>query len=122
VRATCPDCHTPHPWTLKIARKMQASREVWDKLFGSIDTREKFLDQRPVMAAREWARMKANDSAECRNCHSPQSMDFSKQQPRAAAVHQARLLTGERTCIDCHKGIAHTLPKPPKAAEIEGFE
>ena len=23
VRATCPDCHVPHQWTDKIARKMQ---------------------------------------------------------------------------------------------------
>lgn len=29
VRATCPDCHVPHEWTHKIARKMQASKEVW---------------------------------------------------------------------------------------------
>ena len=29
VRATCPDCHVPHEWTNKIARKMQASKEVW---------------------------------------------------------------------------------------------
>ncbi len=26
VRATCPDCHVPHEWTHKIARKMQASQ------------------------------------------------------------------------------------------------
>lgn len=26
VRASCPDCHVPHEWTHKIARKMQASR------------------------------------------------------------------------------------------------
>ena len=44
VRATCPDCHVPHNWTDKIARKMQASKEVWGKIFGTIDTREKFLD------------------------------------------------------------------------------
>ena len=37
VRATCPDCHVPHQWTNKIARKMQASKEVWGHLFGSID-------------------------------------------------------------------------------------
>ena len=43
VRATCPDCHVPHNWTNKIACKMQASKEVWGKIFGSIDTREKFL-------------------------------------------------------------------------------
>jgi nitrate/TMAO reductase-like tetraheme cytochrome c subunit len=42
VRAKCPDCHVPHNWTDKIARKMQASKEVWGKVFGTIDTREKF--------------------------------------------------------------------------------
>ncbi len=122
VRATCPDCHVPHPWTLKIARKMQASKELWAMLFGTIDTRQKFLDARPALAQHEWARMSANHSAECRNCHNPQSMDFSKQQPQAAAIHKAQLLTGEKSCIDCHKGIAHHLPTPPKTDEIEGFD
>ena len=28
VRARCPDCHVPHNFTDKVARKMQASREV----------------------------------------------------------------------------------------------
>src|ERR1043166_1116107 len=39
VRASCPDCHVPHNWTDKIARKMQASKEVWGHLFGTINTR-----------------------------------------------------------------------------------
>ena len=47
VRATCPDCHVPHEWTDKIARKMQASKEVWGKIFGTINTREKFLEHAP---------------------------------------------------------------------------
>ena len=110
VRATCPDCHVPHQWTDKIARKMQASKEVWGQIFGTIDTREKFLDLRRELAEHEWARMKANDSLECRNCHSAESMDLSKQNPRAAAAHEKLLFTGEKTCIDCHKGIAHKLP------------
>ena len=46
VRATCPDCHVPHDWTDKIARKMQASKEVWGKIFGTINTREKFVAKR----------------------------------------------------------------------------
>ena len=37
-------------------------------------------------------------------------MDLSRQAPRAAEIHTKYLLTGERTCIDCHKGIAHELP------------
>jgi cytochrome c-type protein NapC len=110
VRATCPDCHVPHNWTDKIARKMQASKEVWGHIFGSIDTRDKFLAMRRHLAEREWERMKANDSLECRNCHSSESMDLAKQNPRAAAMHEKFLFTGERTCIDCHKGIAHRLP------------
>ena len=68
VRATCPDCHVPHNWTDKIARKMQASKEVWGTIFGTINTREKFLERRIELARHEWIRMKANDSLECRNC------------------------------------------------------
>ena len=118
VRATCPDCHVPHQWTDKIARKMKASKEVWGKIFGSIDTREKFLDMRLELASHEWERMKANDSLECRNCHAFQSMDFTRQSPRAAAMHSSFLANKEKTCIDCHKGIAHHLPD---MKGIEGF-
>ena len=110
VRATCPDCHVPHNWTNKIARKMQASNEVWGHLFGTIDTRDKFVDHRLELAIREWSRLKANDSLECRNCHGAESMDITRQSPRAVQAHQRYLFTGEKTCIDCHKGIAHRLP------------
>ena len=110
VRATCPDCHVPHDWTHKIARKMQASKEVWGKIFGTIDTREKFLDKRLELAMHEWARLKANDSLECRNCHNFEYMDFTRQSPRAAQVHARWLEGGQKTCIDCHKGVAHKLP------------
>ncbi|MFZ0765439.1 MAG: cytochrome c3 family protein [Bradyrhizobium sp.] len=110
VRATCPDCHVPHDWTDKIARKMQASKEVWGKLFGTISTRQKFLDKRLELAEHEWVRLKANDSLECRNCHSAVAMDFTKQNRRAAVIHAKFLIPHEKTCIDCHKGIAHELP------------
>lgn len=110
VRATCPDCHVPHKWTDKMARKMQASKEVWGKIFGTINTREKFEAHRRTMAEREWARLKANDSLECRNCHNFEFMDFTRQSPRAQAMHSTALASGEKTCIDCHKGIAHELP------------
>ena len=110
VRASCPDCHVPHNWTDKIARKMQASKEVWGKIFGTIDTRQKFQAHRLELAKNEWVRMKANDSLECRNCHSSAAMDFTKQTRRAGEIHARFLVTGEKTCIDCHKGIAHELP------------
>jgi cytochrome c-type protein NapC len=113
VRAVCSNCHVPHDWTDKIARKMQASKEVWGKIFGTIDTREKFLDKRLELAQHEWARLKANDSLECRNCHNYDSMDFTRQSVRAQNMHSKYLANKEKTCIDCHKGIAHHLPHIP---------
>ena len=110
VRAKCSDCHVPHDWTNKMARKMQASKEVWGWVFGTINTRDKFLDKRLELAGREWARLKANDSLECRNCHLFDSMDFTRQTRRAQFAHSTALEQGTRTCIDCHKGIAHRLP------------
>lgn len=118
VRATCPDCHVPHDWTDKIARKMQASKEVWGWVFGTINTREEFLGHRLTMAKREWARLHANDSLECRNCHDFDYMDFTRQSPRAAQAHERGLGDAGQTCIDCHKGIAHELPD---MAGVEGW-
>lgn len=97
---------------------MQASNEVWGKIFGVIDSREKFLDHRLELAIREWARMKANDSLECRNCHSADSMDITRQSPRALAAHQTFLFAGEKTCNDCHKGIAASLAGYEKRAGV----
>jgi cytochrome c-type protein NapC len=37
-------------------------------------------------------------------------MDFTKQARRAAEIHAKFLVPGDKTCIDCHKGIAHELP------------
>lgn len=117
VRATCPDCHVPHNWTDKIGRKIQASKEVWGKIFGTIDTREKFLEHRLELAQHEWTRLKANNSLECRNCHNLKSMDFTRQSKRAMEMHSTQLADGSKTCIDCHKGIAHRLPDVAAAAK-----
>ncbi len=91
VRATCPDCHVPHEWTDKVARKMQASKELWGWVFGTISTREKFLEKRLELAKREWHRLHANDSLECRNCHDFRFMDFTRQSKRAEEAHTSGL-------------------------------
>jgi cytochrome c-type protein NapC len=75
------------------------------------DARQARTASRLVQAnVHEWARFKANDSLECRNCHSAEPMDITKQSPRAAVAHQRFLFTAKKACIDCHKGIAHHLP------------
>lgn len=106
VGAVCSDCHVPKDWTHKIIRKIKASKEVWGKLAGTINTPEKFDNKRLHLAMNEWERMKATDSVECRNCHDFESMMPEFQKPRARRQHLNAMETGQ-TCIDCHKGIAH---------------
>lgn len=115
VRASCPDCHVPKEWNYKIIRKIQASNELLHHLLGSVDTTDKFNDKRLTLALHEWERMKTTDSRECRNCHNFASMDYSAQEPRASKVHQEGL-TANKTCIDCHQGVAHRLPPNAKEA------
>ena len=109
VRATCPDCHVPKEWVHKVIRKIQASNELYHKALGSIDTREKFEAKRIQLAKNVWRAMKKTDSRECRNCHNFDFMDFTKQEGRASDRHSGAAVEG-KTCIDCHIGVAHTLP------------
>ncbi len=109
VRATCPDCHVPKEWHHKVVRKIQATNELLHKALGSIDTREKFEAKRLQLATHVWDAMKRTDSRECRNCHNYDYMDFAEQGRRAVKQHSEGLEQG-KTCIDCHKGIAHELP------------
>ncbi len=110
VRATCSDCHVPKQWVYKVRRKIAATNELFHKLIGTIDTPEKFEVQRLALAQHVWDTMKATDSRECRNCHSMSSMDLEKQVRPAQRRHKAAMEKGQ-TCIECHQGIAHKLPK-----------
>lgn len=118
VRATCSSCHVPHKWSDKIVRKVQASKEVWGKITGKINTPEKFAEHRLALAQREWTRFRKNDSLECRNCHDQSFFDFSKQKAPGVFMHTGMIETGSFTCIDCHKGIAHELPAIDNLAAI----
>lgn len=110
VRAICSDCHVPRDWGHKMLRKIQASQEVWGKLTGYIDTKEKFESHRMELATHEWDRMKASGSRECRNCHNFEAMSGVVQKQSVYNKHMKAKDEGQ-TCIDCHKGIAHHLPK-----------
>jgi cytochrome c-type protein NapC len=110
VRAICSDCHVPKDWIHKMIRKSKASFEVWGKITGDIDTKEKFEAKRMTLATHEWERMKESGSRECRNCHNFDAMSPELQKQTPYKKHMQAKEEG-KTCIDCHKGIAHHLPK-----------
>ncbi len=110
VRAICPDCHVPKEWGPMVIRKVSATNELFHKIFGSVDTPEKFEAKRLKLAEHVWETMKNNDSHECRNCHAFNSMELGKQKKTSQAAHR-RAVKLKRTCIDCHMGVAHKIAK-----------
>ncbi len=112
VHAGCADCHVPKAFFPKMYAKIYAAKDVYHEIIGTIDTKEKYEARRWEMANRVWKKMKETDSRECRSCHSFDHMDFSEQEKIARKKHGKATDRG-KTCIDCHKGIAHELPDEP---------
>ena len=107
----CADCHvasskTPTDYMFKSLQKLMAARDVIGHIKGTLDTPELYEEHRFTMAKRVWERMKDRDSKECRNCHKFETMDPAKQKDRSVVKHEGAVEDG-KTCIDCHKGIAH---------------
>ena len=110
MQAGCPDCHVPKEFGHMLVAKVMASHDLWGMFMGTINTKEKFEAKRMELAQNQWRKMKSSDSRECRNCHSFDGMNANKQRPSAQKKHAIATQEG-KTCIDCHKGIAHLLPK-----------
>ena len=110
VRATCADCHIPREYPQKLIVKTRSGfSDMYHELMGTISTREKYEAHRARMAEDVWAYMVKTDSRECRNCHSEEHFVLSDQPEKAAKAHVTGPEEG-KTCIDCHKGIAHKTP------------
>lgn len=109
AHAQCADCHVPRALAPKLMRKILAYNDVVHEIKGSIDTPEKLDAKRSELAERVWTYMQKSDSRECRNCHSYDSMDTQKQGNAAKRKHPEAAMEG-KTCINCHKGVAHKLP------------
>jgi len=116
IQASCADCHVPPAFVPGLLRHVAASVELWGHLRGELDTPVKYEAHRMTLAQQVWKELKANDSAECRRCHTPGAMAMTATPSRAdqpaaispAVMHQS--FSSSYTCIDCHKGVAHVLP------------
>ena len=111
VSAGCHDCHIPHRYPELLFYKAKAGiKDAIGEMRGVISTKEKFEKERLRMAKDVWAEYKANNSENCRTCHVFDKAVVAKQKDFVQPMHE-QFLAGAMTCIDCHKGIAHTAPK-----------
>jgi len=122
-RVGCAECHLPRAFVPKVIAKTQAGiKDVALTIVGTINTPEKFEAARMRLAMHTWEKMNENDSRECRYCHDQEKWDPAKQNAKAQEYHAPALANG-KTCIDCHKGIAHELPEDIAADhQVEGLD
>jgi nitrate/TMAO reductase-like tetraheme cytochrome c subunit len=110
VSASCHDCHIPPHYPELLWYKAKAGiKDVIGELRGVISTEEAFKKERLRMAQSVWAEFKENNSRNCRTCHEFTPETLTKQKDFVQPIHQ-QALQGNATCIDCHKGVAHTAP------------
>ena len=110
VIATCHDCHIPHHYPELLWYKAKAGiKDAIGEVRGVISTEEKFKKERLRMAKSVWAEYKENNSANCQHCHAFTPEIVAKQKDFVQPMHQ-QVLAKAATCVDCHKGIAHTAP------------
>jgi len=121
VRAICSDCHVPKEFLPKMYAKIMATKDLYHQILGTIDTPELYEGYRWHMASSVWAKMRANNSRECRACHDFSHMDLSSQTRSARNRHSRAEDEGE-TCIDCHKGVAHEEPDEPEVDDEDKEE
>ena len=65
--------------------------------------------ERLRLAKSVWSEFKANNSENCQHCHRFNDEVVAKQKDFVRPMHQ-QFLSKAATCIDCHKGVAHTAP------------
>ena len=111
VAAGCHDCHIPPTYPALLFYKAKAGiKDAIGEMRGVISTEEKFKKERARMAQHVWDEYKANDSRNCRTCHVFTAEVVKKQKDFVQPMHH-RVLEGKATCVDCHKGVAHTAPE-----------
>ena len=109
-QASCHDCHLPHTYPAVLWVKAKSGvKDIIGEMRGVISTEDKFKKERLRMAKNVWEEFKENGSERCRNCHQFTPAVIAKQKEFARPMHEA-VMKGEGTCIDCHKGVAHTAP------------
>ncbi|MBR9728749.1 NapC/NirT family cytochrome c [Shewanella intestini] len=116
VTVQCQDCHLPHGPVDYLIKKIIVSKDLYGFLTIKDFNTQKWLDEnRREQADTALAYFKATDSANCQHCHTRIYENQPDTMKRMAKMMHSRNAKQEgakrKTCIDCHKGVAHPYPK-----------
>ncbi|MBY5991044.1 NapC/NirT family cytochrome c [Ferrimonas balearica] len=116
VVVQCQDCHLPHNPVEYLVKKIIVSKDLIGYMtIDGFNTQEWLDANRKEQADLALEYFRANDSANCQHCHSriyedqPETMKKMAQRMHARNFEKAP--EDRKTCVDCHKGVAHPYPK-----------
>lgn len=124
VQVGCPDCHVPqYSWIDEALAKVGTAGEIYAWLFEGMNTGEALKKDRPRLAQHVWAKFAETNARECRHCHQYERMVTDEQKPSARVSHLDAAKKNEN-CVECHKGITHTLVQTaaPAAKDSDSFD
>ncbi|WP_417762681.1 NapC/NirT family cytochrome c [Shewanella sp.] len=116
ITVSCQDCHLPHNPIKYLVKKIIVSKDLYGYLtIDGFNTQEWLNENRKEQADKALAEFRANDSENCQHCHTR----IFENQPEgmkkiAKRMHEMNFKKPEekrKTCVDCHKGVAHFYPK-----------
>ncbi|MEO5351687.1 MAG: NapC/NirT family cytochrome c [Magnetococcus sp. XQGC-1] len=119
VRVTCANCHVPHGKGVEdyldklLDKAIVGGRHLYHHLKGTYPDSQSFENARYRLSQDVLANMRRRDSKECRQCHTYEAMQFASQDRSAASKHERAMKESKKTCVDCHSGIVHEIPKEP---------
>lgn len=120
---SCHDLHADQDPVLDPDRQIGVCTVCHKTQKAGIHGREKMLRMNPPCTRchnphadqRPQGVMLGNDSAGCRHCHKMNAMAGSARVSDRAKAYHRTLDGGDKTCIDCHIGVAHG---DPDASEL----
>lgn len=117
IVAQCQDCHLPPGQFQYLIKKIIVSKDIIGYLtIDGFETQEWLEENRKEQAELARDYLRSIDSAPCQTCHNriydenpPENM--KKIAKRMHAMNFKKPEDKRKTCIDCHKGVAHPYPK-----------
>ncbi|WP_153913062.1 NapC/NirT family cytochrome c [Shewanella sp. TC10] len=116
VTVQCQDCHLPHGPVDYLVKKIIVSKDLYGFVTIKDFNTQAWLDEnRKEQADIALEYFRATDSANCTHCHTRiyenQPEDMKKMAKRMHERNAKQEGDKRKTCVDCHKGVAHPYPK-----------
>lgn len=112
----CQQCHIPQEPFAYLMKKIVVSKDIIGFMtIDGFETQDWLETNRKQQAELARDFLRSIDSSTCQNCHNRiyenPSPEMKKMAVRMHAMNFKKPADKRKTCVDCHRGVAHPYPK-----------